>query len=389
MTRWFGLAALISTGALIGFGCSGGDNDVLAGEDGSGGKGGSGGFSVGTGGKGGNSTGNSCAGSANFNGCVGEQYAGETVPLDVYIMFDQSCSMSCPIERGGPGQCCMGGPDPRIAPVREAVTSFLRDPAGNGMGVGIGYFGYMEVGETTCDPNDYDDPSVEIGNLPGNADALLDSLNGVEPTGETPTGAAIRGACTYASEWKAAHPARETVILLVTDGIPETPSSDCGASIEDAEDAAAECNGGARPIRTYVLGVGQALQNLNRIADAGGTNAAYLVDGGNVAEAVLTALNRIRADATIPCELNIPPPPSNATLNFAQVNLAICDGAGEPTPTYRVDTPDECDGAGGWYYDDPSNPQRIILCEPTCETVTQPGAQLFYSVGCSTITEIQ
>jgi hypothetical protein len=332
--------------------------------------------------------GSTCAGKADQNGCVGEQYAGESVPLDVYIMFDQSCSMSCPIERAGPGQCCMGGPDPRIDPVRAAVNDFLEDDGSRGMGVGIGYFGYMPVGETSCDAEDYENPDVEIANLPGNAAALQASLNGVEPTGETPTGAAIRGACTYASQWKMEHPARETVILLVTDGIPETPSSECGASIADAEDAAGECNSGSRPIRTYVLGVGQALQNLNRIAAAGGTDSAYLVEG-DVERAVLMALNAIRADATIPCELNIPTPPSGSTLNFAQVNLGICDGSGARTNTYRVDTPSECEGSGGWYYDDPSNPQRIILCEPTCETVTQPGAELFYSVGCSTITEIQ
>src|SRR5690606_1759529 len=158
-----------------------------------------------------------CQPSPDEEGCVGQQFAGEAIPTDVYIMFDQSCSMSCPVERSGRGQCCMGGPDPRIDPVRAAVDSFLRDEDSNGMGVGIGYFGYMEVGSTSCDPDDYSEPDVPIAPLPGNAGALTSSLNSVEPTGETPTGSAIRGACDYTTQFKSNNPGRNVVILLVTD----------------------------------------------------------------------------------------------------------------------------------------------------------------------------
>ena len=50
-----------------------------------------------------------CAPARDDQGCVGTAYEGENIPLDIFIMFDQSCSMSCPVEQGGPGQCCMGG----------------------------------------------------------------------------------------------------------------------------------------------------------------------------------------------------------------------------------------------------------------------------------------
>jgi len=317
-------------------------------------------------------------------GCVGEIYAGETIPLDIYIMFDQSCSMSCPVETTGqPGQCCPGEPDPRIDPTLQALDEFLNDNQSAGIGVGIGYFGFMEVGSTSCDPDDYSQESVEIGLLPGHAEAVLESLYSVEPTGETPTGAAIRGACVHANEWRDQNPGHATVILLVTDGVPEAPSSDrCSPSVEDAADAARECLDGGSGLPTYVLGIGLALDNLNEIAAAGGTEAAYLVDGER--DSVLEALSQIRSAAAIPCDMQIPPVPEGEVLNTREVNLGICDASGQVITTYYVDTPEQCGEEGGWFYDNPTNPARIILCDATCETVSIPGAQLYYSIGCQT-----
>jgi len=132
-----------------------------------------------------------------------------------------------------------------------------------------------------------------------------------------------------------------------------------------------------------VLGIGQALTNLNEIAQGGGTEAAYLVDGTR--NQVLEALTSIRSAVAIPCDLQIPPPPENQTLNFNQVNIGICDAAGQVVTTYYVENQEGCAQADdGWYYDNPDDPQSIILCEPTCETVSVPGAQLYFSVGCTT-----
>lgn len=337
-------------------------------------------------GRGGGST--SCLPTPDDSGCVGEQYEGETVPLDVYVLFDQSCSMSCPISRTGPGQCCIGDPDGRILPVRRAMDLFLHDPQSAGIGFGLGYFGYMPLGQTSCDPADYDSATVRIGDR--TADAIAASLEDAEPTGETPTGAAIRGACEYVREAKEQRPGRSTVILLVTDGIPETPRSNCGATLPDAVAAARDCaTHDTDPTKIYVLGVGQALQNLDQIAAAGRTERAYLVEGGDVAESVLGALNAIRGAATIPCELQIPEPASGETLDYGRVNVGICGAGGDEQPTFRVENQAECDGQPGWYYDDPNSPQKIVLCEASCETVSVPGAQLHYTVGCTTRVPIR
>jgi hypothetical protein len=44
-----------------------------------------------------------------------------------------------------------------------------------------------------------------------------------------------------------------------------------------------------------------------------------------------------------------------------------------------------CDATqGGWYYDDPAAPQRVMLCPATCDAV-RGGSSLRIVLGCSTI----
>jgi hypothetical protein len=322
--------------------------------------------------------------------CVGETYAGENIPLDIYIMFDQSGSM-CSCLDASAGQTC---PNPacsetRLDAVRSATEQFLNDPESAGIGVGLGHFGNQPIGQASCQQSDYEAPGVVIGTLPEHASTLMATLNQVEPTGETPTGAAIRGACTYASGHKQNAPHHQVVILLLTDGKPEAPATcqggqgACCPTLSDAVAAADECRTGA-DIKTYVLGVGPLLENLEQIAVAGGTERAYLVEGGDVSTQVLDALNRIRGDAAIPCQLQLPEPPVDQTLVYDQVNLEYETSACESTLFYSVQNATECGSEDGWYYDDPQNPQSIHLCPQSCDRVSGPGGTLFYSVGCAT-----
>src|SRR5690606_37981748 len=195
----------------------------------------------------------------------------------------------------------------------------LVDPASAGIGVGLGLFGQQEIGQTTCDGETFGEPAVTVGALPDQAAALSDALSGLQPVGETPTGPARRGACAYASQHRAATAGNQMVILLLTDGRPEAPTTcrggegTCCPSIDDAVAAASECRNEVG-IRTFVLGVGPLLDNLEQIAVAGGTDQAYLVQGGDVSTEVLRALNRIRSSASIPCELALPEPPLGEAL---------------------------------------------------------------------------
>lgn len=378
-------------GCLLAFACSSSDEQRGGGagaETGNGGLpfGNSGGPGVGStsqGGAGGVTI--DACGSGTTASCVGNTYAGENLPLDIYVMFDQSCSMSCPAEQTGPGLCCRGGQNQRIDQVRTAVAQFLQDRDSEGIGVGIGFFGYMEAGQTSCDPTQYSAPAVRIGTLPNNAGAVLNALNRAEPTGETPTGAAIRGACTYADQYQTATPDHTTVVLLVTDGFPEAPvtsqNGGCTPSIPDAVQAAQTCVNAGLPV--YVLGVGRQLQNLNQIAAAGGTDRAYLVEGANVSGAIVQALNEIRANAQIPCQLKLPPAPMGATLRLDTVNVSYCSPTKSSETFLKVLDSSQCRaGENTWHYN--GDQTQIVLCDSACATVSRPGGRLQTSVGCAT-----
>lgn len=397
-------AALVACAAL-GMAASCGD-DGASGEGGEGaeggtGAGGLGGFSPGSGVTGGllGSTGatggmgqaTSCEPSPDDQGCVGEAYEGEGMPLDIYVMFDVSCSMSCSVSRSG---CCKDNdPEPlaewRIEPVRQAMTAFLRDPASAGISVGLGFFGDHALNQNTdpvvCSVESHEDAAVEIAPLPGSASALISALEAAEPQGGTPTHLAIDGACSHIQSWTAANPGRKVVMLLVTDGVPE---HSCRATIARAVSAAEGCFAAGEGPEIYVLGVvannNNSLDQLHAIAEAGGTERAYLTTVEDVSGSMLAALNAIRADAQIPCDLRIPAPPSGAELDPGYVNLGICDAAGVLQTTPYVQEQTNCGNGPGWYYDDPSSPEVIHLCEATCETVSTPGARLYYTIGCAT-----
>ncbi len=378
-------------GAVTASGGSAGTSVVNLGGNGTiGGSTGSGGGAVVS-----NGGGNQCMIEDDGSGCVGQAFEGESIPLDIYIMFDQSGSMCSCVDPVIDGAQACPNPDcnqTRMDAVRTAANLFMADPQSLGIGVGIGYFGKQTIGQASCETAEYTTPAVEIGILPDHAGAITASLDGIAPTGETPSGAAIRGACDYASTYKADHPGHEVVILLLTDGKPEAPvtcaggGGPCCPTLEDAVAAATDCLGGDPGVKTYVLGVGPLLGNLADIAEAGGTGDAYLVEGGDVQNQVLNALNQIRGDA-IPCTLQLPPPPDGSDLNYAQVNITYANAACEPSYYYSVETFEACGPDGGWYYEydeATGNPGQIQLCPTSCDQVSVPGGKLLYTVGCAT-----
>jgi hypothetical protein len=314
--------------------------------------------------------------------CAGMLYKGQSLPTDLFVMFDQSGSMFTKDDNV----------TTRMDAVRNAVDQFMMAPESSGVGIGIGYFGFhpLMCACTSCNPTDYATPKVPIAPLPAQATAIMDSLRGIMPTGETPTGAAIRGACMYARSRKVAEPTRNISILLVTDGQPEAPLTSkmgtCNPTLDDAIAAATEC--ASAGVTTYVLGVGPALDNLNRIAAAGGTRSAYLVASGGT-PGIVQALGNIRNDAMIPCTLQIPKVSVTEVVDFKKVNVNYSDATCQTTTFQYVESPAQCSAqTGGWFYDNPVAPTQINLCGPTCERVRAAGGQLVVSVGCTT-REIQ
>jgi len=418
MRSWLNYLALLgAAGATTLAGCSDDGDDPGAAEGGAGGGGntGAGGsIALDAGNTGGNGIVSGVGGDCQIrasDACVGEVYAGEDIPLDIYVMFDVSGSMcrDLPGTAGDAGfrcttdtncsgaNCCVledqrywntALEGSRMAAVRTAAAAFLNDPASASLSVGLGVFGHQCIGSTSCNAADYALPRVEIGQLPGNAPALLGELDALEPTGETPTHAAISGACQHATSWKEAHPDHEVVILLMTDGKPEAPvTSTCSPTSDLAIDAAASCLADAG-IKTYVLGVGPMLDTLHGIAQAGGTGSAYLVENGDPAQSILQALNAIRG-AAIPCDFTIPEPPAGESLNYDRVTMVHVDGTCQANYFTRVETGDVCsDAAGGWYFDVPpesGTPSSIHLCPSSCKAVKTPESQFYFSMSCGIV----
>jgi hypothetical protein len=330
-----------------------------------------------------------CGAPQSDSSCGSEVFEGASVPVDIHIVFDQSGSMCACLDPGAGQLCVEPCETTRLDAVRDAIETFMRDPNSAGIGVGLGLFGQQPIGSTSCDAASYGAPVVDIGTLPDRADTVTAALAELEPVGETPTGPALRGACEYARDYRITVPDHQVVLLLLTDGRPEAPTTcrggagQCCPTLDDAVVAADECRNQIG-IRTYVLGVGPLLDNLDQIAAAGGTERAYLVQGGDVSAEVLTALNRIRGAAAIPCEMPLPAPPPGGALALDSVNLEYSANDCQVTPFASVQSAEQCGEEDGWYYDSADSPQRILLCPRSCERVSGPGGNLYYSVGCDT-----
>ncbi len=73
----------------------------------------------------------------------------------------------------------------------------------------------------------------------------------------------------------------------------------------------------------------------------------------------------VYANAKLNCELAIPMPP-DGTIDPNRVNVALVSGG---TSTYLPAVADAaaCGVDGGWYYDNPAMPQKVILCQKSCD----------------------
>jgi hypothetical protein len=137
-----------------------------------------------------------------------------------------------------------------------------------------------------------------------------------------------------------------------------------------------------------VLGVGPSLDNLNRIAEAGETGKAHLV-AQDSSQGVLDALNAIRGEAQLPCEINIAPAGNGATLNYDATDVVFMDDQCVVTRILQVDGAEGCsDEEGGWYFTELGEERTLTLCDRSCADVKQPEAQFFYSVGCGIETTV-
>ncbi len=328
--------------------------------------------------------------------CAGFVFAAEERPLDMFFLIDTSASMA---ERTAAGS--------KWELISSALVNFIREPRNAAVGVGLGYFP-LEVDPVCvvgdpgclcipfidlCLPNfggscnvvDYSAPAVPL-HFPLDGPTLIGDINSRTLAGGTPTGPAMEGALEYAADWAAQHPGRRTVVVLATDGDPTGCFDNTPNAVATLARAAFD---GPSNIRTFVIGVGRSLTSLNLVANAGGTTQAFLTEtDSTLVQDFADALDKIRTEA-LPCEYVIPEEGTKGSVDPDQINVLVTprDGSGQRTVPRTFDgSLAACGDADGWYYDDPSAPRSVRLCDRTCSDAF--GANVELQFGCEPVIAV-
>lgn len=289
--------------------------------------------------------------------CNADSYQAEPRQLDIYMVVDDSGSMV-----------------PWWPGTLDAINMFFDAPSSAGIGVGVQFFG------SNCDANYYATPRVPIAPLPGNADPLRLAFPPL-PIEGTATVPAAEGAMQHARQWAMDHPDSKPVVLLITDGLPD----DCGSTVQGVVQALADGLGGTPSIQTFVVGIGVQLDALNMFAQAGGTGQAILVSPG-AADELLQALSEIR-QAALPCDYKIPDGAQGDIANDT-INLRYTAPGGQQETIGYVPEVALCDPqVGGWFYDDPSAPTRVVACPGTCDALSG-GGEVQVVLGCPRVNAV-
>jgi Mg-chelatase subunit ChlD len=328
-------------------------------------------------GQGGASTSSSSAGGAgggggvDFDGgptiddsgaCTSTSAAAEHVQLDLIFLIDRSGSMA--------GEKWMG--------TTKALTTFFNDPKSANIGAGMSFFPNHKA--SICVPVDYETLDVPINVLPGNAFPLSNAIPAAPTAYGTPTWGALKGLLMAATAYQDAHPTHKVAVVIATDGDPNACGNATITDIANLAKSARNYNG----VLTYVIGVeGSIIPNLDKIAVAGGTTAAY--DITTDINDFSAKMEDIRSSA-LGCEFGIPPPPNGQKLDPDKVNFSYTPkGLGMPKVLLRADDLADCNNQPGWYYDSNLTPSKVVLCPASCNTVQADAkAKVEVLFGCKT-----
>lgn len=297
--------------------------------------------------------------------CGGESFKAPALPVDMYIMFDQSSSMGDPLPNSSP-------PTTWWQAAQKAVTSFVNDPRAAGLkgqpavSVGIQFFPLNGIAPQSCMAN-YSTPEVELAPLPGNAAAIAGAINKHQPTAFTPTAAALDGAIAHMKAWAPGHPGHAPVVVLVTDGFP----TECDPQdITDISQIAKTAFESEPRVRTFIVGFnfGPGGANLKELAVAGGTGSPFLIDTGDIGAQFVDAMLSI-SSSQLQCSFNLPAPPMGQSLDIDMVAVTYT-----PSATMVEAQVPKLNGLGdcelnkgeGWFYDSPTMPTKIQVCPGTC-----------------------
>ena len=116
--------------------------------------------------------------------------------------------------------------------------------------------------------------------------------------------------------------------------------------------------------------------------DAAGIGSNYInlsnLTGGVAADLCLqdfqgvfdTLSTEVISGSSLACEWEIPAPPDGQEFDKEAVNVEFSDGMGGGFEVGAVGTAADCPNvADGWFYDNPDDPQQILVCPQTCDKI--------------------
>jgi hypothetical protein len=265
----------------------------------------------------------------------------------------------------------------------SGVREFVQDPAAKGIGVGLRYYG------SECSPETYaSDPTVPVGELPANEDALVAATMVQAEYNASPMADALQGGIEHQLRRAQEHPEWKQIVVLLTDGFTQDLS--CRSSLQDVQNLALDGFNSEPSIWTYVIGFGapdtmstiaddilSRFSGLSGIAREGGSRRAYSVKFNDDPDVMHDALTEIRRAAQ-PCAYDFP-----EGYNPAELNLLL---PGTFVP--RVDGPEFCNQTTPGFYYAPAGaetPTSIELCPASCRLLGAGDFAALLYKGCPTL----
>ncbi len=141
----------------------------------------------------------------------------------------------------------------------------------------------------------------------------------------------------------------------------------------------------SEPCCTYAAPDGEGVQYRELVETTGGVAADLCAQDFD--PVFMQFAESVIAHSELNCEWTIPSPPPGEVLDPDLVNVEFNSGDSSTDFGY-VASPADCgDLDNAWYYDDPSNPQRVLVCPDTCEYIrTAPVPRLAVTFGCQTVS---
>ncbi len=328
--------------------------------------------------------------------CAQGSATAQAVPLDMYVLFDRSGSMSdiWPF----PGDCNVGGSTPsKWCYAVNALASYFASNDASGNAAALQYF---PITSGACSGSGYSSaasPTSSFRTLPSTG--FNSSLNGQTPEGsDTPLEGAIRGITGFTSNSANQRAGRKLIGVLITDGDPTGACSNNTTTLKNI--LSTHYTNTAIP--TFVIGMtGATFANLETIAEGGGgplhndkvgtlTNACgttgstcrhWNANTGS-GDTLTEALKQIQKSA-VACTFAMPTTDAGI-VDPNQVKVEYRPGGtGTPQTFNKVTSSANCGSAGGFYYDKNSSPTSLTLCPTSCTTVqADTKAKIDILLGC-------